>query len=208
MRRGRPTVHKAFDEATAILAGDGLQSLAFDVLADPATHADAGVRAALVAGLAAAAGAGGMVGGQMLDLTAATAASTPTAVARMQAMKTGALFRYAAEAGGSSAGAPEGEGRRSPATAPRSAPRSRSPTTCSTEGDGAAPARRRRKDAGGQGDAGLAPRRRRRARGPRRNGRRGDGPELRPFGEARHGAHRRRAVGGGRGGVGISGAWT
>ena len=70
LRRGRPTAHKAFDEATAILAGDGLLTYAFDVLADEATHADARVRADLVLGLARGAGLGGMVGGQALDLEA------------------------------------------------------------------------------------------------------------------------------------------
>jgi farnesyl diphosphate synthase len=101
LRRGRPTAHKAFDEATAILAGDGLLTYAFDVVADPATHADAGLRAALVLALARAAGLGGMVGGQALDLAAETAA-TPLDQAetlRMQAMKTGALLRFAVDAG-------------------------------------------------------------------------------------------------------------
>ena len=99
VRRGRPTVHRAFDEATAILAGDALQSLAFAILADPATDADAGMRGALVAGLAEAAGPAGMAGGQMLDLGAAGRHLDEKAVEEMQAMKTGALFRYAAEAG-------------------------------------------------------------------------------------------------------------
>ena len=70
LRRGRPTAHKAFDEATAILAGDGLLTFAFDMLARPETHPDAAVRIALVLALARAAGLGGMVGGQMLDLAA------------------------------------------------------------------------------------------------------------------------------------------
>ena len=70
LRRGRPTVHKAFDEATAILAGDALLTLAFDVMARAEVHADAAVRAALVLELARAAGIGGMAGGQMLDLAA------------------------------------------------------------------------------------------------------------------------------------------
>src|SRR5918998_1701409 len=70
LRRGRPTVHRAFDEATAILAGDALQTLAFEVLADPATDPDGAIRSDLVLGLARAAGLGGMVGGQMLDLAA------------------------------------------------------------------------------------------------------------------------------------------
>lgn len=101
LRRGRPTAHKAFDEATAILAGDGLLTYAFDVVADPATHADANLRAALVLALARAAGLGGMVGGQALDLAAETAA-TPldqTETLQMQAMKTGALLRFAVDAG-------------------------------------------------------------------------------------------------------------
>jgi farnesyl diphosphate synthase len=107
LRRGRPTAHKAFDEATAILAGDGLLTLAFDILADPATHADAEVRVALCLGLARASGLGGMVGGQMLDIEAETAASPldDTAIRRLQAMKTGALLRFSVEAGAIVAGA-------------------------------------------------------------------------------------------------------
>ena len=70
LRRGRPTTHRAFDEATAILAGDGLQALAFEILADPATDAVAEVRVELCLGLARAAGLAGMVGGQMLDIDA------------------------------------------------------------------------------------------------------------------------------------------
>lgn len=101
LRRGRPTCHKAFDEATAILAGDGLLTYAFDVVADPATHDDARVRANLVLALARAAGLGGMVGGQALDLAAETAATplTQEETLRMQAMKTGALLRFAVDAG-------------------------------------------------------------------------------------------------------------
>lgn len=99
-RRGRPTVHKAFDEATAILAGDGLLTLAFDVIADPRTHADGGTRAAIVLLLARALGLGGMAGGQMLDLAAegrfpgegAAGRLGETEIRRMQAMKTGALL--------------------------------------------------------------------------------------------------------------------
>ncbi|PWB78977.1 MAG: geranylgeranyl pyrophosphate synthase [Methylocystaceae bacterium] len=101
LRRGRPTAHKAFDEATAILAGDGLLTYAFDVVADPATHADAGIRANLVLALARAAGLGGMVGGQALDLEAETAKTPLTLdeILRLQAMKTGALLRFAVDAG-------------------------------------------------------------------------------------------------------------
>ncbi len=113
LRRGRPTVHRAFDEATAILAGDALLTLAFDVAADPATHADPAVRAELVLRLARASGLGGMVGGQMLDLAAEgrwTADRRPAAlgdaeIRRLQAMKTGALLRLPLEAGALLAGA-------------------------------------------------------------------------------------------------------
>lgn len=105
LRRGQPTVHRQFDEATAILAGDALQTLAFEVLADPATHADPAVRAALVAGLARGAGAAGMVAGQVLDLAAADIAAPGAGFVRnIQALKTGALIRFACEAGGCIAG--------------------------------------------------------------------------------------------------------
>jgi farnesyl diphosphate synthase len=105
LRRGRPTAHKAFDEATAILAGDGLLTLAFDIVSRPDTHNDSAVRVELVAALARAAGLGGMVGGQMLDLEAEgrfVASPFPFdehAVRTLQAMKTGALLRYACLAG-------------------------------------------------------------------------------------------------------------
>ena len=101
LRRGRPTAHKAFDEATAILAGDGLLTYAFDVVADPATHADPALRVALVLALARASGLGGMVGGQALDLAAETAAVklTQAETLQMQSMKTGALLRFAVDAG-------------------------------------------------------------------------------------------------------------
>lgn len=96
VRRGRPTVHKAFDEATAILAGDALLTLAFDILASIDARAE--TRTALVVALARAAGTGGMVGGQMLDLDTG-AVWDEAALRSMQSMKTGALFAYAAEAG-------------------------------------------------------------------------------------------------------------
>ncbi len=101
LRRGRPTAHKAYDEATAILSGDALLTYAFDVMAGEATHADASVRAALLLGLARASGLGGMVGGQALDLEAerATAPHEAAFVMRMQSMKTGALLLYGVEAG-------------------------------------------------------------------------------------------------------------
>jgi farnesyl diphosphate synthase len=103
LRRGRPTVWAAFDEWTAVLAGDGLLTLAFEVLADPATHAEPAVRTELVAALARAAGPAGMVGGQALDLAAERLAPvrrpTREAILALQAMKTGALIVFAAEAG-------------------------------------------------------------------------------------------------------------
>ena len=101
LRRGRATTHKAFDEATAILVGDGLQTLAFDVTADAATHPDPAVRIALVLALARAAGIGGMVGGQVLDIEAETSREphSAEAVIELQSMKTGALLHYAVQAG-------------------------------------------------------------------------------------------------------------
>lgn len=103
VRRGKPTVHRAFDEWTAILAGDALLTLAFELLADPRAHKDASVRASLVAGLARASGAIGMVGGQCLDLEPDKLRLPPKPdlayVERLQAMKTGALIRFACEAG-------------------------------------------------------------------------------------------------------------
>jgi farnesyl diphosphate synthase len=106
LRRGQPTVHKAFDEATAILAGDALLTLAFDIIAGEATTLPAERRAALVLALARAAGAGGMVGGQKLDLEAEQAPPDEAGIIRLQAMKTGALIRFACEAGALIAGAP------------------------------------------------------------------------------------------------------
>jgi len=107
LRRGRPTAHRAFDEATAILAGDALQALAFAILADPATDVRGETRAALIAGLARAAGLAGMVGGQMLDIEAERASKpfSPEEVRRLQAMKTGALIAFSVEAGALIAGA-------------------------------------------------------------------------------------------------------
>lgn len=99
LRRGKPTVHKAFDEATAILAGDALLTLAFDILATPRAGADTGVQAELVLLLARAAGLGGMIGGQMLDMAAAAEVPEEEGVRDLQAMKTGALLRFACEAG-------------------------------------------------------------------------------------------------------------
>ena len=102
LRRGRPTVHKYFDEATAILAGDALQSLAFEILAHPACHSNPAVRAQLVLELAIASGWAGMAGGQMMDLEEeGKAGKTRLAIIqRLHAMKTGALIEYACVAGG------------------------------------------------------------------------------------------------------------
>jgi farnesyl diphosphate synthase len=100
LRRGVPTVHKAFDEATAILAGDALLTLAFDLLTRPEAHPDHAVRVALVRTLARAAGLGGMAGGQMLDLAAEGTACDEASVRQIQAMKTGALIAASCEMGG------------------------------------------------------------------------------------------------------------
>ena len=98
LRRGRPTLHKAFDEATAILAGDALLTLAFEILAG--TGVAPAIRLALIAALAKASGAAGMVGGQMLDIEAETrVASSLSGITLIQSMKTGALFGFACEAG-------------------------------------------------------------------------------------------------------------
>jgi farnesyl diphosphate synthase len=99
LRRGRPTCHRQFDEATAILAGDALLTLAFQLLADPDTHGDPAVRCELVASLAAAAGAHGMVGGQMIDLLAEHETLDIGAITRLQRLKTGALIAFSCEAG-------------------------------------------------------------------------------------------------------------
>ncbi|HCK31922.1 MAG TPA: farnesyl-diphosphate synthase, partial [Rhodospirillaceae bacterium] len=98
-RRGKPAVHKEFDEATAILAGDALQALAFEVLADPETHEDPRVRVELISALAKEAGGHGMCGGQMLDLLGETEEFDVGTISRMQRMKTGMLISFACEAG-------------------------------------------------------------------------------------------------------------
>ena len=100
LRRGKPTVHKAYDECTAILAGDSLHALAFEILADPATHEDPFVRSELIAELARASGPAGMAGGQMMDLMAADATLDLAVVTRLQQLKTGALISFCLEAGG------------------------------------------------------------------------------------------------------------
>jgi farnesyl diphosphate synthase len=107
LRRGQPTLHKAFDDATAILAGDGLLTLAFDIASRAETHPDPAVRVELVQALARASGLGGMVGGQMLDLAAEGRFDGGIAqrlgekeILTLQAMKTGALLKFACSAGG------------------------------------------------------------------------------------------------------------
>jgi farnesyl diphosphate synthase len=116
IRRGQPTVHRAFDEATAILAGDALLTLSFDLLADPHVSDEPNVRLDLISGLARAAGLGGMVGGQMLDLAAEGRHADDQQplrlgerdIRQLQAMKTGALLRFACEAGAIFSGCPLG----------------------------------------------------------------------------------------------------
>ena len=98
-RRGQPSTHKAFDEATAILAGDGLLALAFEVLSDPDTHEDPRVRIELVSCLAQASGPTGLVGGQMLDLLGETEEFDLGTISRLQRMKTGKLMIAACELG-------------------------------------------------------------------------------------------------------------
>ena len=104
-RRGQPSCHIAFDEATAILAGDALQTMAFEILADPRTHSDAAIRIQLVATLAKAAGMQGMAGGQMLDLQAEQKDFDLRQTQQMQMMKTGALMSCAVICGGIVGGA-------------------------------------------------------------------------------------------------------
>jgi farnesyl diphosphate synthase len=99
VRRGKPTVHRAFDEATAVLAGDALHAMAFELLSDVATHPDPFVRIELCAELARAAGPSGMAGGQMMDLMAGAGDFDLPTVTRLQQMKTGALIAYCLEAG-------------------------------------------------------------------------------------------------------------
>lgn len=99
LRRGKPSLHKEFDEATAILAGDALLTLAFEILADPETHEDPRVRVELIANLAGAIGMHGMVGGQMLDLIGETQEFDVGTISRMQRMKTGKLIAFCCEAG-------------------------------------------------------------------------------------------------------------
>jgi farnesyl diphosphate synthase len=99
MRRGKPSLHKAFDEATAILAGDGLLTLAFGLIASPEAHGDPFVRCELVSKLAGAAGHGGMVAGQMMDISAERSKPDLPEITRLARMKTAALFTFCCEAG-------------------------------------------------------------------------------------------------------------
>ena len=99
LRRGKPTVHKAFDEATAVLAGDCLHDLAFEILADPATHQDPVARLALITQLAVQSGPAGMAGGQMMDLVAGDVTYDLAGITRLQQLKTGALIVWCLEAG-------------------------------------------------------------------------------------------------------------
>ena len=112
LRRGRPTAHRQFDEATAVLAGDALLTLAFGILADPATHPSGDVRARLVARLAEAGGSEGMIGGQMMDMQAPERAYDLDGVILLQRMKTGALFEFSCEAGSILAEASDDDRRR------------------------------------------------------------------------------------------------
>ena len=99
LRRGRPTTHKAFDEVTAVLAGDGLLTIAFEILADLATHPSAEVRCQLITRLAQAAGANGMIGGQMVDMVASDHSFGADEIMLLQRLKTGQLFEFSCEAG-------------------------------------------------------------------------------------------------------------
>jgi farnesyl diphosphate synthase len=105
LRRGKPTVHKKYDEAIAVLAGDGLLTHAFELLASENAHSDPAVRARLVLELARAGGTNGMIGGQVVDITVAENERDTALITQLQAMKTGALIRYAAKAGGLISGA-------------------------------------------------------------------------------------------------------
>lgn len=112
LRRGQPTVHRAFDEATAILAGDSLLTLAFEIIASDATELPAPTKVALVAALARASGVGGMAGGQALDLAAERERPDEAGILLLQAMKTGALLRFACQAGAIIGNATEAEQER------------------------------------------------------------------------------------------------
>ena len=107
LRRGKPTVHKAYDEAMAVLAGDGLLTHAFEILAMDAVHQDANIRLALISGLAKAGGVHGMIGGQVIDISVSETDRDEALITQLQALKTGALIEYAVSAGAILAGATE-----------------------------------------------------------------------------------------------------
>jgi farnesyl diphosphate synthase len=109
LRRGKPSCHKAFDEATAILAGDALQTRAFEVLAEADTHADPEARCELVTAFAYATGARGMVGGQMIDMLSEGKPLSGPEITRLQALKTGRLIQFSAEAGAILGRAPQAQ---------------------------------------------------------------------------------------------------
>lgn len=109
LRRGKPTVHKAYDEALAVLAGDGLLTHSFELLAHEDVHADAHVRLALIAGLANAGGTQGMIGGQVIDISVSEADRDEALITQLQELKTGALIEYAVTAGATLAGASTAE---------------------------------------------------------------------------------------------------
>jgi len=109
LRRGKPSCHKAFDEATAILAGDALQTRAFEVLAEEDTHADPEARCELVTAFAYATGARGMVGGQMIDMLSEGKPLSGPEITRLQALKTGRLIQFSAEAGAILGRAPQAQ---------------------------------------------------------------------------------------------------
>jgi farnesyl diphosphate synthase len=109
LRRGRPSVHKAFDDATAILAGDALLTQAFEILAEPETHPDANIRCRLALELARASGKVGMVGGQMIDIYAEQKTFDLAGIEELQRLKTGAIIRFSAMGGGIVGGASETE---------------------------------------------------------------------------------------------------
>jgi len=104
LRRGKPTVHKAYDEAIAVLAGDGLLTLAFELLAMATVHPDANVRLDLISGLAKAGGVHGMIGGQVIDISVSESDRDEALITQLQALKTGALIEYAVSAGAMLAG--------------------------------------------------------------------------------------------------------
>ena len=105
LRRGKPTVHKAYDEALAVLAGDGLLTHSFELLTRDDVHADANIRLALISGLAKAGGTHGMIGGQVIDISVSESDRDETLITQLQDLKTGALIEYAVTAGATLAGA-------------------------------------------------------------------------------------------------------